>query len=106
MATERLRPRICFNEATTARSWNCAWLFAASPQKPCFNEATTARSWNSESVFPAPRAGLASMRPRPRGRGIADRAALIVREDLRFNEATTRSEEHTSELQSPMYLVC
>ena len=37
---------------------------------PCFNEATTARSWNWRIIWANPLGALASMRPRPRGRGI------------------------------------
>src|SRR5437763_12302113 len=35
-----------------------------------------------------------------------ERAGADVRGRLRISEAISRSEEHTSELQSPMYLVC
>ena len=59
-----------FNEATTARSWNCRAISAPQSPWPRFNEATTARSWNwSFGAKPASACG-ASMRPRPRGRGI------------------------------------
>src|SRR5258708_5159046 len=59
-----------FNEAPTARSWN----FLARPHLlralDGFNEATTARSWNSLQQVGALVIFRASMRPRPRGRGI------------------------------------
>src|ERR1039457_411258 len=62
MEAENVLPR--FNEATTARSWNCRAGVVPQRRPGGFNEATTARSWNY------------------------------------------RSEEHTSELQSPCNVVC
>ena len=78
-----------FNEATTARSWNCpsAGLPCAHPL--CFNEATTARSWNLPDAHATDRLASASMRPRPRGRGILNRSARSHMKMSRFNEATT-----------------
>src|SRR5437762_7041268 len=50
------------------------------------------------------------LRPRPGGRGRARHSAARQRRDLlpRWGPrgSAGRSEEHTSELQSPMYLVC
>src|SRR5665213_2849234 len=82
----------CFNEATTARSWNLPIANCSIGRPSCFNEATTARSWNfgsSNEDFPGTARNLqvlaffcgrrrASMRPRPRGRGLIEAAPWTV----------------------------
>ena len=59
-----------FNEATTARSWNSCHHAPRTIDQTRFNEATTARSWNWGDRVGLVRQVRASMRPRPRGRGI------------------------------------
>src|SRR5437879_10982023 len=46
-------------------------------------------------------------RPRARAQCLADRVhEVVTRDERRVAPPLHRSEEHTSELQSPMYLVC
>src|ERR1035441_7195439 len=59
-----------FNGATTARSWNWAELPLPASRSTSFNGATTARSWNYARQDRRNEIHMASMGPRPRGRGI------------------------------------
>ncbi len=63
-----------FNGATTSRSWNPRTSGAPPPPRAGFNGATTSRSWNPDCRQVADRQRVASMGPRPRGRGIRSRA--------------------------------
>src|SRR5688500_19071466 len=65
------------------------------PRSTLFPYTTLFRSWA---------AALAGPRPRSTRRGRASPPAL--RPDRRARLASSRSEEHTSELQSPCNLVC
>src|SRR5436189_4687662 len=47
-----------------------------------------------------------SRRPAPRGCGCGSRRRSRASPSCSCRRRATRSEEHTSELQSPMYLVC
>src|SRR5437763_7784007 len=64
----------------------------------------------SSTLFPYTTLFRSSRRPRgpslPRARSSSARAWRVCRPFPRRGGSVPRSEEHTSELQSPMYLVC
>ena len=59
----------CFNGATAARPWMALPRLPPGIGRPCFNGATAARPWMVPLPAPQCRPGLASIGPRPRGRG-------------------------------------
>src|SRR5437764_6438371 len=75
------------------------------PRSTLFPYTTLFRS--PDLVYPARCANAAEQRSQENSpnwlRSNRDRAGLRIR---LFRRASVRSEEHTSELQSPMYLVC
>src|SRR5437763_11258699 len=68
-------------------------MFRHPPRSTLFPYTTLFRSRSFEAVDSASDSNLAASIPRLKSRSVGDRLIL-------------RSEEHTSELQSPMYLVC
>src|SRR3712207_8728963 len=81
----------------------------------CFNDRSTPEiySLSPHSALPSSPADhrevLRSVRRRPPRRGLHDRFTIRFAHDRRApcrSGARTRSEEHTSELQSRQYLVC
>src|SRR3712207_8045417 len=74
------------------------------PRSTLFPYTTLFRSWR---VAPEGRVGSRSARSTPGSRStLGTRIWLITGRQAGVNDASVRSEEHTSELQSRQYLVC
>src|SRR5437762_10150550 len=76
------------------------------PRSPLFPYTTLFRSFDP-STLPERPSVTDPMRPNfERGLGVPLMRALVDEVVFASSDDGTRSEEHTSELQSPMYLVC
>src|SRR5436189_3877381 len=74
------------------------------PRSTLFPYTTLFRSWVERPIVSADLIGGESVRTRQRKFIATKKGPLLY--DLVADPRETRSEEHTSELQSPMYLVC